>query len=343
MRLFQALVVPCVSILLASCGRSALESGAGSVVGGTSAEFASVLPSAWCQYYVTCGFSPSVDQCLRDYRASFVLDFVADIDGGRVVYNSSKAVACAKAVTAAACSYAATRSPEGEQARRCAGVFEGTVPAGGDCVRSIECASNNCLKPSWCGGMCCLGICAASSDIGATCSDPEGCSTSNTYCTLNDSAATWGQTGTCQALAGQGQPCSFDLACQAGLGCAPRSWTCEPTAKNGEPCALDGPMCDDWRSFCTGTPGSCQPRDPPGSGCWYTSTSTESCVGYSDCTNGICVARPGIGEPCSVDAATSRDSCFFGACIDGTCQPQSETPCTMENAIRPDAGARESD
>jgi hypothetical protein len=107
---------------------------------------------------------------------------------------------------------------------------------------------------------------------------------------------------------------------------------------------LNGPGCDNEDSFCDSTTGTCQPALKVGAACKFTGTfgpgGSGGCVGYAACRNGICVELPGIGEPCGVaDGGEPRNGCRHGTCANGTCEPPAPFACTVETALRSDAGA----
>jgi hypothetical protein len=342
--LVMALVVASTAFGLAGCGRTALDSrGAEADAGivpakGTSSDFLDTFPRAWCQYQVTCRLSPSVEQCLLDHFDSgqpFRIEVSRAIDSGRFVYNPAKGALCAKAFATAPCSLAGA-APGSPIVVACAGMLEGTVPPGGDCVYSDECTSHNCITRA-CGDTCCLGSCADSSDVGASCTDPTACFPDN-YCAAGQAPTTNGPTpgtGTCQRFLGLGESCGTKL-CQRGLACDPRTGTCAAPVKDGQPCWPDGARCDNQGSFCNGAPGVCQPAGGPGASCFFPSSATQSCVFYAYCrrsssdpSTGVCVPRPGVGEPC-----TSSSPPVYCSCTGGICQYPPTPPCTIETATR---------
>jgi hypothetical protein len=351
--LAMALFVADVAIWSIGCGRTDLSlravDGGTRHGSGTSADFVSTFPGAWCQYEVNCRLSPSVESCLVDHFDSgqpYLAEMSRMIDSGRLVYDSRQGAICANAFATASCSIGEA-APGSPISLACAGMLEGTVPPGGDCVQSDECVSHNCIIPH-CGTSCCLGTCAVSATVGASCTDPSACFPDK-YCTAGQTMTSNGpypDTGICQTFMALGQDCANPSStCQFGLDCDAMTWTCQPFVKDGQPCWPDGPHCDNQASYCNGTPGTCQPRDEPRASCWFPSSATHSCVFYSYCQNqssdssvpitGVCVPYPGIGETC--DSIGS----VYCSCINGTCQYSPESPCAVETAVHPDAGVRD--
>ena len=339
----MALFIAGPAIGLVGCGRTDLDSRGtddGSVpVKGAAADFMSTFPRAWCQYQVTCRLSPSVERCLLDHFDSgqpYRTEVSQAIDSGRFVYNPRQGALCAEAFATAPCSInrAAPGSPI---VVACAGMLEGTVPLGSDCVYSDECTSHNCITPA-CGAACCLGTCADSSDVGANCTDPTACFPDN-YCAAGQVVTANGLTpgtGTCQKFSALGESCGGANLCQRGLACDARTGTCATPVKDGQPCWPDGPRCDNQGSFCNGTPGVCQPAAELGASCFVPSSALETCVPYaycqmlaSDASNGVCVPNPGVGEPC-----TSAYHSVYCSCANGICQYSPVAPCTVETAAR---------
>jgi hypothetical protein len=232
----------------------------------------------------------------------------------------------------------------------CDGMLQGTVLPGGDCANSDECTSHNCLQAQ-CGSSCCLGTCAASSEVGTVCTDPSAC-LPDKHCTAGSFVSETGlylDRGTCQPFLALGQNCgATGQVCRPGLDCDATTWACAPFPKDGQPCNANGARCDNQGSYCTGMPGICRPRDEPGASCSYPSSVTESCVSYSYCqilssdsglpSASVCVLYPGIGQSCASSALSFRTDC---SCENGICQYRSTPPCTVETAVPAGAGVRD--
>jgi hypothetical protein len=350
------LFVSCVTAGVVACSQSGhfprrVAGGTAQIV-GTSVDFAGTFPRAWCEHQVTCRLSPSVESCLIDHFYSgqpYLFEMFQKIDSGRYLYDSRQGGLCANALATAGCSLAENEA--GNQIRlACDGMLEGTVPSGGECVDSAECTTYNCIR-SQCGSSCCLGTCADSSEVGTRCTDPAACLPSN-HCTAGSFVTGTGQyldTGTCQPLLDLGQSCgAVGQVCRPGLDCDSTTGLCAPFPKDGQVCSANGARCDNQGSYCTGTPGICRPRDEPGASCSFPTGATESCVDYSYCqilsskdgmpSASVCVLYPGIGQSCASSANSFRTSC---SCENGICRYPSTPPCTVETAVRPDAGGRD--
>lgn len=164
---------------------------------------------------------------------------------GTLQYNSGNVKPCIDAVNAAYSGSPATISEAvlANISQLCASVFVGSVPTGGACTIDQDCATsgqicasapgqtakcstatprsqgNECLdtgdqcQDSYCDsvqGSSSYGTCVPPQTFGQPCSATELCDGAD-YC---DST-----TGTCQALAGNGAPCTISANCAAGLFC----------------------------------------------------------------------------------------------------------------------------
>jgi hypothetical protein len=312
---------------------------------GGAADFAARYTSAFCQFFVRCGLSPSAAVCKSDYIDSGVFDLTAlfqDIDSGRTLYDASKAGPCLDGLANASC----TRGTvfDGHQLDTvCAGVIKGTVASGGACVADNECSGGKCHQPS-CGGACCLGTCGTPAAIGAACTNGSDCVTDAT-CRYDVLVST--SQGTCQAQAAQGQPCSYGSDCRSGLTCdSTGTGTCVPYVPDGQACVQDGAECANINSFCDPETGKCRPRSAVGAACSTPDASAYAlrggCVYYANCVGGSCVALAGVGEACTVpDGGSAYLVCRAATCMGGVCQPQTSSACTLATATPPDASVHD--
>jgi hypothetical protein len=327
-------------------GGGSLLRDAGPALGtGGAGDFATRYTTAFCQFFVRCGLSPSAAACKSDYIDSGVFNLTAlaqDIDSGRTLYDATKAGPCLDALANASCAQGTVFG--GHQLDTvCAGVIRGTVADGGACVEDNECAGGKCHQPS-CGGSCCLGTCGVPAAIGAACGSDTDCDT-GAACRYGVSTST--SQGTCQAQVARGQPCSYDSDCQSGLDCdSAGTGTCVPFVADGQACTPEGVECANINSFCDPQTGTCHPRLPVGAACAIPDASlsflASGCAYYANCVGGACVALAGVGEPCSVpDGGASYLVCRAATCVGGVCQISASPSCTLATATEPDAGARD--
>jgi hypothetical protein len=314
---------------------------AGTPIPGTGADFANRVADAFCKFYVSCGFSPSIAACQSDYFASSLIDFSnisRGIDSGRILYDVSKAGPCFDVIAQSPCQLD-TLATQQKTSAGCMDLLRGKVPAGGGCVDGAECVTGVCHQPS-CGVSCCLGTCGEQFPAGAACESSSDCMDGN-FCDFSSSSSR------CKPEMAAGQPCNSSSSCQIGLVCdVSGSKTCVPRIADGQACAVDGVECESLASFCDPDTGKCRRRLPVGSACSIpdggVARVSAGCVYYAACVGGTCAELPPNGQPCSVlDGGSSYLVCRAGQCTGGTCQPYETTPCTMETAQVPDAGARD--
>ena len=279
--------------------------------------------AANCQWLVRCNLWPSMEACEADLLPSYVANLqnrIAAAGAGRTHYDPAAASACVAAVITEACTLSASEPVRAT----CAGVFAGTVPAGGSCVDNGECASHVCGNyPS--DTCCAVGACLPTVSPGASCSAGDHCADGYTC-----DGYQGGRPGTCQPLRAEGEPCSTSTQCQPTLECDREgTGTCVPLVGIGEACTNRAASCDPILGFCDPASGTCQPRLPVGAPCDATITDANGgCVHHASCAHGVCVEQPGIGEPCSApDAGDSRAVCRNGRCAGGTCQVTSCAVC----------------
>ena len=145
----------------------------------------------------------------------------------------------------------------------------------------------------------CVALYVPLSAIGAGCLDARDCKSGST---CHNSMCP----GTCEKLAGVGEPC--------GVGCAPplvcdTNTICQQPATQGMSCATSNCVAGQYCDFNGGNP-ICRALKPAGSLC---QTGTGECQAPLVCVSSMCALPPKLGESC----ASAR--CEFGlACDDAT-------------------------
>jgi hypothetical protein len=300
-------LVPCLLLSVAACGSD----------GVSIDDFENSYLDAYCAGEVKCGYQPSVADC----KASISLDgytFLTLIDAaksGTVKYNEEAAGSCLDSYREPTCRFDGLHTEDA-----CEGTFTGTIPMGGACVISAECAGGasctqtdeNCDRDA----MCCPGTCGAPTvevAAGAPCGENDICP-DNQYCKPPAS----GDVGTCTAfITTEGTACESFFACANPMICNlfADMPTCEKPVATGETCNPDalipclvnadhcdasmkcvGPLADGAAcetssecgpdSTCLAT---CTPNVTKGGACGDT---TADCLGGLECTGGTCQLGP---------------------------------------------------
>lgn len=163
----------------------------------------------------------------------------------------------------------------------CDNVFSGSVPAGGDCETSIDCAApvqgGVTCHYDYSGGSTAQGVCkiqplpAEGQPCGA------GASTETEYYVCDQDPASYCDAGTCKKKSALGQACSGYSSCAPGAYCA--SGTCVALAAVGEPCGSQGCV---EQAYCDA--GSCAKKKAMGEPC----QSYDECQGSCDSSTGKC-------------------------------------------------------
>jgi hypothetical protein len=235
----------------------------------------------------------------------------------------------------------------------CSEVLVGTVPAGGACYSSEECATGTCTATaSTCPGVCqppapagascasdracaaglrCVSReCRAPAGLGLACTDDEGC-TGDLRCFK----------GSCRAPLAKGAACEpAGLSCEVHLRCvaAGAGLTCQDRAPEGAPCVvgasglgLASPDCA-GNQVCLGleldadgtilVPGRCATPHDVGGACVPRNGREGLDDGAVGCFLGLrcdettsrCVALPGPDAPCVADECNQAAFCDAGTC-----------------------------
>src|SRR4051812_30092813 len=156
-------------ILVSLCTAVGVGCGGGNAAPGNIDEFINRFYGALCTMQVACGDMPDKPTCLASVQLD-TTDFLtlkADIDSGKVHYDSAKAGAClayAERLYGSACTRTALAAVDVMGSEACGEDFVGTVADGGACSSSFQCASAQCAPtdpaclPSQ---QCCAGSCTA--------------------------------------------------------------------------------------------------------------------------------------------------------------------------------------
>jgi hypothetical protein len=269
-------------------------SGSGAI---SLADLPAAVVNMACPIRAHCGQYPDEATC----RASFRSDpgqAQADVAAGTVKYDGAMAAACLAAIASETRDCRTSQTPSSPPPS-CLAIFTGTLPLGGACLASEECASGWC-DFSGCADVCCRGMCVpgplSQIPLGGTCSGANGECVAGAFC---DASSTPFQ---CVPVLPAGSPCLAPDSCAAGLECLPSTRVCGTLAAEGAPCTGEG-TCDLLTDFCDSTTATCKPRLAPGSDC---DPSNDGCVGYAFCDQATskCLALGRVGERCLVTFAT---------------------------------------
>jgi hypothetical protein len=219
----QTFLPKCVAlamlVTLAGCGSSS--SGGGSVA---RENFVSESAKATCHHLYGCcdatelmadpTWGTTEAECVTmqtPVLTSAVMNLLAGVDAGRIVYHADRAKQCLDSIAALSCGwgiYYSTRYVSG-----CAHVFDGTVATGDACTLDEECMSGFCSPTG----------CAARLAVGEACTSPTACQ-DGLYCPVSAGDH-------CVAVAKIGQACEVSISCENNSCVIPdgqTSGTCGP-------------------------------------------------------------------------------------------------------------------
>ena len=149
--------------------------------GGRSVPFddlAGDSTNAECDFLVACGAAPDRATCLASIglNSTQLATMKTDIAAGIVVYDGQAAGACIDVFKSlVSCKQTAIGDTGQRLDATCGKVFTGTLPAGGACFFSDECANQGICGSQTCSGSCCAGTCVARPapiPLGGDCSSP---------------------------------------------------------------------------------------------------------------------------------------------------------------------------
>jgi hypothetical protein len=269
--------------------------------GGIAAEdLGTELQDAFCDRYVRCGVVASYADCQLLFDGSFgssIDELLAGIDNGTIRYDEDAAQECIDAFRDASCDET-TREARVESPA-CLDAIRGTIPDGGGCAISAQCASGDCERMA-CPDACCPGTCGPTrfeAPIGGPCSIDIDCAAGG-YCSGT----------TCAALLAIDQPCTADDECDYGLYCTDAG-ACADAPNQGDACP-DG-SCADIGNSCADATMTCVPLGGLGASCGLASGVGCQALYICDDTTNTCSERPGVGETCTFACAPGA-YCDFG-------------------------------
>ncbi len=256
-------------------------------------DIARVVSEAFCGDIAPCcqtaGFPYDRAQCEALIRSTYDQQLVPLARAGKLGYDPAAAGTCVSRAREALAKCAVPEVPE------CEAMFAGTVPHGGACSDSAECATAP-KGDAYCDESDGAGTCVstprgkAGDACGATCTE----SGNTTSCSGSGGGEpTTGPVADCYT--NDGLVCGSERKCQAQ---SPAGGTCTESAE----CS--------GRAYCEG--GTCGPPHAEGGDCSY---RDEECATGLYCREGTCAAELASGSPCEEFV----DVCAGGTCANGEC------------------------
>jgi hypothetical protein len=330
-------LVTCLLVVVAGCGggnNSSKMNGDGTPAVYTSVpavdNFLQATAQARCDWEFRCCKDTEIAQLdktkfkdaascvpfrLLDLKDALWLDRQA-VGSSRMKVDDAAAAACLTTLKALACNLPNGQPPPMMNPMGidpCSRVLVGAVPAGGECLRAVECAAGTrCIT----GGGQSRGVCEPLQAIGDICNNSLDCdqTAQSAYCNQAEFK--------CRARSKIGGPCSYTdsngqptlpliVECDttgANVYCDPASKTCKAYPQNGEPCLgnnIPGILskCDtDPKSRLTcdtsnGQPGVCRAPGVLGSDC--TRIMCDATLDLYCDFNQKCAALPTLMESCA--------------------------------------------
>jgi hypothetical protein len=335
-----------VCVLVAACGNDSAE---GPI---PIAALGSAFTSYICGAEVRCGVVSDFSTCVKlrkwdglldplDSWRPPLLDLVAAVEAGAIVYDGNAARACLAAISSG-CDQSILWTNRGAPTA-CDEMFAGTVAGGGPCGLNEECISQQCSNPNCLASGTPIGTCIGDTPpvrptLGESCQQNANCV--DGYCDNT--------TLTCAALLSAGAMCTVDNQCQLGLACS--RGMCGALADEGSACTMDGD-CKSIGNYC-GATGTCRAYALAGASCasevcsylaYRCDSNTSRCVlapelgekcvatldcidrSYCDSTTSRCVALLPDGASCQADEQCASGTCLFqpmtspGTCVTLVC------------------------
>lgn len=303
-------VCGCSGSSSSSNGDSGGTGSGGSGSGGTSfgpgtpvaaVALGSTLANAYCPSIAACcasaGIAQDANTCTTTLRTELEAQINLELANPKIAYDAAAAGRCVEAYRAAA--RACTDRALSDQVRQLCKVFSGTVPPGGACAASKECAT-----PATGYVSCDTAVCVVHPDqfgrdsVHAKAGEP--CSA-----TCSGDAQSSSCSGSASTSATVGGTCWLE----DGLYCAADN-TCESSPKIGQPCA--------GNEYCEAA-GHCQSGTCVADTATGECTSTDGCIATSYCDSSSspphCTPRKANLEPCNDD-----DECLGGQCEQDHCR-----------------------
>lgn len=295
--------------------------------------------AARCEALVRCGSMPDAATCLAVSGSDQnVLQLLADVVYGTVVYDEAAARSCVNALKGASCD--GLSSSLNAVTSACEGAFQGSVPEGGGCVTDQECQGKGRCDKNMCmgNGPCCIGVCVPEVPLvglGGDCSMPESFCVPQAYC---DNSGQGGGAPTCATRNDNGQKCNQVDACLEGQRCdtngdntcyklSAEGQQCNPTIATGSCLRVDN-WCDTTEKKCVKLPGAGQPcADVNGS---------LKCLDYAYCDEMAmtCKSKPREGEACMQGGPECLGALYCGqdpmTMMDVCLSPPPASVCVLE-------------
>ena len=264
-------------------------------------DFEPELTDAACAYLAACEHLPDRATCLASGPVDIteLATLKADVAAGIVTYDGQAARACIDAFKRFSSCKSTQRGDPQVALGVCESVFLGTVPTGGACLFSEECADHGfCTRLNCATSQCCAGTCLATPPP-----VPAGGDCSNLVADQDCVAGTVCDSGTCSVPLGPGARCTPSDYCVLPYECrnidtATNMGTCTPPPERGQPCGIGdvSSACNDERDTCDYVAHVCAARIAVGGACTF--GNPPFCVDYAACDGATCVQRPALGASC---------------------------------------------
>lgn len=259
-------------------------------------DFSTQASDALCDSLAGCCSTAGLPYDGAACRAGFAALLAPQASNPKIAYDATAGGGCVAALRGLGC------APLDGVREPCGNVFAGTVPNGGPCSSSDECAAPAGGRAFCLGGQCHAEPRGAAGDAcSSTCTE----SGSSTSCAGFGGVASGGADG--------GTSPGGDLArCYTndGLTCGP-SDTCEKVPALSEPCTFGG--CGE-NAFCdqSGAAGVCAARRDVGGTC----NGFDECVttAFCDTASRKCATKKADGTTCQSGLECQGGSCRAGAC-----------------------------
>ncbi len=292
--------------------------------GGSGAGCAAL--GAYCDRVEACepgwmallGF-PDGASCKAYYVAQCNAELVAPQTG----LTSSLAQQCGEAIAATSCAAFLSGMPISSACLP----RGGTIPNGGSCGTSWQCASGSCFGNSLTNSGSC-GTCVASSPLNQACESDDLLGSTCANGLLCARTPTSGTTTVCTEAVAMGGGCVDTTLCPADGYCDPTTNVCAKLPSVGQPCAPNSVIyCDPTQpaALCDATSLTCEAFTlPDGGGCSTSPdagnvcsgplnlgavcTTSDLCAIGAACTGGVCTLCGGTGDGAAPTASVVRGS-----------------------------------
>jgi hypothetical protein len=293
------------------------------------ADYCAAKANAYCSVLVNCcqqaGYPGDNAKCHDAMTTSCQSEVSSKTAAGRS-YDAKAAGICLGGLPSmiSGCKLNASSTTTSTVSAACDHIWVGSVPVGGTCSSSSDCAGSpdgstvTCSAPSipsdgGPGGSKCIVVPVAK--LGEACGNVGDAGVSYVSCATGLScqyvAGTDGGVGSsrCVQPGDVGAACQSGSACKAGLTCDSTTQKCAQPAAIGAACTpftsagcATGAYCDATSKKCTALPGA-------GSPCITNSYPQCSPDTLCDSATKNCVAKKAIGQPCTSGSQCVSDYC----------------------------------